>query len=337
MMRRSVVLIQDAIADLVNEARAAEEAGFDAVWLTDFYNRDAFVRMAMVGQATTRIGIASGIAYAFARSPVMTAAAAADIDEITGGRTILGLGTGTKRMQESWYGLQFESPAPKAAEVVRLLRALWSAPGGRPFKFEGRFYNIGIDLFGRPGRVRERIPVYLAGVNRVMVRTAGEVADGLVGHPLYSRRYIEEVVRPAATDGLRRGERDAASFDMAGYVITAIAEDAAQARDEARRQIAFYATAFTYQAIMELHGWGEQAQAIRDAFRKFDVAAMSAAVSDEMVDAIAVCGTAEQCREQLARYYGLLDHVLLYPPSFGTRPERVSENYRLIRETFGAR
>ena len=335
MTRRSLVLIQDGIDELIAQAQQAEAAGFDAVWLTDFYNRDAFVRMAMVAQATRRIGIASGIAYAFARSPVMTAAAAADVDEISGGRVILGLGTGTKRMQESWYGLTFEAPAPKAAEVVRLLRALWSAPGGRPFRFDGRFYRIAIDMFGRPGRVRERIPVYLAGVNRIMVRTAAEVADGLVGHPLYSRRYIEEVVRTAVDDGLRRGERERAAFDLAGYVITSIADDPAVAREEARRQIAFYATALTYQAIMDLHGWGAQADAIRAAFRTFDVAAMSAAVTDEMVDAIAVTGTPGQCREQLARYDALLDHVLLYPPSFATRPERVRENYRLIWESFG--
>jgi probable F420-dependent oxidoreductase len=334
-MRRSLVLIQDAITDLASEARLAEEAGFEAVWLTDFYNRDAFVRMAMVAEATERIGIASGIAYAFARSPVMTAAAAADVDEVSGGRVVLGLGTGTKRMQESWYGLTFEAPAPKAAEVVRLLRALWAAPGGRPFRFDGRFYKIAIDLFGRPGRVRERIPVYLAGVNRVMVRTAGEIADGLVGHPLYSRRYISDVVRPAVAEGLKRGGRERADFDLAGYVITSIADDPAVAREEARRQIAFYATALTYQAIMELHGWGAEADAIRAAFRKFDVPAMNAAVSDEMVDAIAVAGTPAQVREQFARYDGLLDHALLYPPTFGARPERVRENYRLIREVFG--
>jgi probable F420-dependent oxidoreductase len=335
-MKHSLVLILDPIDEVVAYARLAESAGFDAVWLTDFYNRDAFVRMGMVAQATERIGVASGIAYAFARSPVLTAAAATDIDEISGGRTILGIGTGTKRMQESWYGLTFESPAPKAAEVVRLLRALWAAPGGRPFKFEGRFYNIAIDLFGRPGRVRESIPVYLAGVNKIMVRTAADVADGLVGHPLYSRRYINEVVRPAVDEGLRRGNKDRSSFDLAGYVITSIADDPEVAQVEARKQIAFYATAYTYNSILDLHGWETEKNAIRDAFRKFDVAAMSAAVSDEMLDAIAVTGTPDQCREQLARYDGLLDHALLYPPSFATHPDRVKENYRLICETFGA-
>ncbi|MCI0850115.1 MAG: LLM class flavin-dependent oxidoreductase [Chloroflexi bacterium] len=334
-MRKSVVLVLDPIKQLIEYAQLAEQAGFDAVWMMDFNNRDAFVRMAAVGQATSRIGIASGIAYAFARSPVLTAAAAADIDEITNGRLILGLGTGTKRMQEKWYSLQFESPAPKAAEVVRLLRALWSAPAGRPFKFDGRFYQIAIDLYLRPGLVRTEIPVYLAGVNKRMVRAAGEVADGLVGHPLYSRRYIEEVVRPAVDDGLGRSKRERSSFDLAGYVITAISNDAAQAREEARRQIGFYATTRTYDAILDLHGWEKEKAGIRSAFRSLDFAAMTAAVSDEMVDQISVAGTPEECERKLARYEGLLDHVLLYPPSVGVAPDRVMENYRLMMEVFG--
>ena len=334
-MRRSVVLISDPITDLQDLSRDMEAAGFEAVWLTDFYNRDAFVRMAACGMATSRIKIASGIAYAFARSPVLTAAAAADLDELTGGRIILGLGTGTKRMQESWYSLRFESPAPKAAEVVRLLRALWSAPGGRPFRFEGRFYDIAIDFFGRPGRVRSDIPVYMAGVNRVMVRTTATIADGLVGHPLYSRRYLAEVVRPAIDAGLASAARPRDAFDLAGYVITSIAEDREQARLEARRQIGFYATTLTYDAILDLHGWQTEKEAIRAAWRKLDMRALAEAVSDEMLDQIAIAGAPGECREQLARYDGLLDHVLFYPPSVGMPPERVRENYRLIAEVFG--
>ncbi|MCI0778025.1 MAG: LLM class flavin-dependent oxidoreductase [Chloroflexi bacterium] len=335
-MRRSLVLVLDPIRDLVEYAKKAEEAGFDAVWLTDFHNRSAFVRMAATGQATKRIGIGSGIAYAFGRSPVYTASAVADIDEITNGRTILGLGTGTKRMQESWYGFKFESPAPKAMEVVRLLRELWSAPQGRPFKHKGRFFDIAIDLYLRPGLVRSDIPIYLAGVNKLMVRAAGEVADGLVGHPLYSRRYLDEVVRPAIEDGIARENRQRDSFDLAGYVITSISDDVEQAREEARRQIGFYATTRTYDAILDLHGWADEKKGIRDSFRSLDFAGMTAAVSDDMLDQIAVVGTPEDCEKQLARYDGLLDHVLLYPPSVGVSADRVKENYKLMMEVFGS-
>jgi probable F420-dependent oxidoreductase len=336
-MRKSVVLVLPRISDLVDYARMAEDAGFEAVWLTDFFSSDAYVRMAAVGQATSRIGVASGIAYAFARSPVMTAAAAADLDELTGGRITLGLGTGTRRMQESWYGLQFESPAPKAAEVIRLLRELWAAPSGRPFKFPGRFYNLAIDHYAHAGRVRERIPVYLAGVNRIMVRTAAEVADGLVGHPVFSRRYLEEVVADAVADGLRRAGRERHEFELAGYVLTAISNDADEAREEARKQVAFYATALTYSAVVDLGGWQTEREEIRKAFESFDIDKMGAAVSDDMLDQICVVGTPDECRTQLKRYEGLLDHVLLDPPAFGTRPDRLKENYRLIFETLGDR
>ena len=334
-MRKSLVLVLDPIQDLVEYARKAEEAGFDTVWLTDFHNRSAFVRMAATGQATERIGIGSGIAYAFGRSPVYTASAVADIDEITNGRTVLGLGTGTKRMQESWYSFKFESPAPKAVEVIQILRALWSAPQGRPFKHEGRFFNIAIDLYLRPGLVRSDIPIYLAGVNRHMLRAAGKVADGLVGHPLYSRRYLAEAVRPAVEEGLNAGKRDRDSFDLAGYVITSISDDPEQAREEARRQIGFYATTRTYDAILDLHGWDTEKKGIRDAFRSMDFAGMTAAVSDDMLDQIAITGTPAQVEKQLAGYQGLLDHVLLYPPSVGVSPDRVKENYKLMMDVFG--
>jgi alkanesulfonate monooxygenase SsuD/methylene tetrahydromethanopterin reductase-like flavin-dependent oxidoreductase (luciferase family) len=142
-------------------------------------------------------------------------------------------------------------------------------------------------------------------------------------------------VRPAVDDGLRRGGRDRGSFDLAGYVITSISADATQARDEARRQIGFYATTLTYDAILDSHGWQAEKEAIRAAWRKFDIPALAAAVSDDMLDQIAVAGTPDDCRKQVARYDGLLDHALFYPPTLGVRPERVRENYRLMREVFG--
>ena len=174
----------------------------------------------------------------------------------------------------------------------------------------------------------------MAGVNRTMVRTAASVADGLVGHPLYSRRYIAEVVQPAVDEGLRRGEHERTRFDLAGYVITSISNDREQAREEARRQIGFYATTLTYDAILDLHGWQREKEGIRAAWKKFDLGALSAAVSDDMLDQIAIAGTPEDCREQAKRYDGLLDHMLFYPPSLAVKHDRLLENYALIRDVF---
>ena len=118
-------------------------------------------------------------------------------------------------------------------------------------------------------------------------------------------------------------------------MITSISDDPEQAREEARRQIGFYATTRTYDAILDLHGWEAEKKGIRDAFRSFDLSAMTAAVSDDMLDQISITGTPSDVENQLADYQGLLDHVLLYPPSVGVSPDRVKENYKLMMDVFG--
>jgi probable F420-dependent oxidoreductase len=333
-MRRSIVLVVDPIAEMAELARLAEAAGFEIVWDWEFFNKNAYVRLAAVATATSRVQLGTGIAMAFARSPLLTASAAADLDELSGGRMLLGLGTGTKRMNEDWYGMPFEHPAPKAAELCDLLRHVWASPQG-PIRFEGRFYRISVPNYSRPGQVRERIPLYLAGVNPLMVRTAAEAADGLVGHPIYTKSYLRDFVHPAVDEGLRRAGKSRTDFDLASCVIVSVSRDRAQARQEARQQVAFYSTVRTYDLLLDASGFAREKEALRQAFRTLDVAGMAAAVSDEMLAASAVCGTPDDCRRQLAAYEGLIDTAMLYTPTFSVDAERVSENHRLIIETFG--
>ncbi|MBA2451268.1 MAG: LLM class flavin-dependent oxidoreductase [Chloroflexi bacterium] len=342
MQRRSILLVMDSIAQMVEVTRLAEAGGFDLAWSWEFFNKNAFVRLAAMAAATSRIGLGTGIAYAFGRSPLLTASAAADLDELSGGRLLLGLGTGTRRMNEDWYGMPFEHPAPKAGELCRLLRHIWASASG-PMRFEGRFYKLSVPQYTRPGQTRERIPILLAGVNPLMVRTAAEAADGLVGHPIYPRSYIRDYVRPAVEDGLRRAERPREEFTLASCVIVAISRDREQARREARQQVAFYSTVKTYDLLLDSAGFTREKDAIRAAFRTLSpssgagqaIEAMAAAVSDEMLAATAVAGTPDECRAQLAAYDDLLDLPMLYTPTFGVDPDRVLENHRLIVETFG--
>src|SRR5437588_417262 len=133
MLERSLVVMAEGIRDAVEMARQADAAGLDGLWTTEFYDRDAFVRMAAMGMATARVRVCSGIAYAFVRNAVLTAAGVADLDSLTNGRVVLGLGSGTQRMNESWYGVPFGHPAPKMRETVQLLRALWAARKGPKF------------------------------------------------------------------------------------------------------------------------------------------------------------------------------------------------------------
>ena len=150
----------------------AEAAGFDAVYACEFFNQQTFPVLGALAQATERIRLGTGIASAFVRSPLTHATAAMDIDELSGGRMILGLGSGTARMNREWFGMPFSKPAARSQELLVLLRELFQAAGGFGFKFEGEFYNLKIPVYTRPGAARKEIPLWLAAVNRGMMRAA---------------------------------------------------------------------------------------------------------------------------------------------------------------------
>src|SRR5215211_6050940 len=193
-----------------------------------------------MAEATRTIELGSAIAYAFGRTPVVLAAEARDLDELSGGRITLGLGTGTKRMQRDWHGLDGEHPAGRMEELVPLVRRLWHLHE-TAIEHEGRFYRLKV----KPtAPLREGIPVYMAGVNRRMIEAAGKVADGLVGHPLFTPEYVEQVARQAL-DGV----------PIAGYITTSVANDRDQARRDAAAIIAFNSTVKTYRAVHRVSGF----------------------------------------------------------------------------------
>jgi probable F420-dependent oxidoreductase len=327
-MRYGLILTAPSIADQISAAQTAEKHGFHSVWTLEFFHQHGLVRLGAVGAATERVQVGTAIAYAFMRTPMLSASAAMDVDEITDGRVILGLGSGTRSMNVNWYSMPFDDPpAPRMREAIELIRAAIGAQKGGGLKYEGEYYKVKIPQFVRPGAPRERIPIYLAGVNKYMIRTAASTADGLIGHPIYTRKYIQDKVLPAL---------EGSQCELAPYVITAISDDPDQARREARAQIAFYYTTRLYHTVLDVHGWRPIGETIADAFRKMDFKAMEAAVTDEMVDAIAVAGTADEVRDRISQWDGLSDHLLLYSPSIGMSAGRVQENLDAIAETFGS-
>ncbi len=325
-MKYGLILGSPSIQGQIDTARRAEKAGFDSVWTIEFFNMHGLVRLAAVATATKRVKLGTAIAYAFMRTPMLAASAAMDIDEISGGRMILGLGSGTKRMNRDWYSMPFDDPpAPRIKDAIGLIRAAFAAGKGGGLTYEGPFYQVNIPAYARAGAVRESIPICLAAVNIGMIRAAAAAADGLIGHPVYTRKYITDVVQP---------ELEGSGCELYPYVIAAIADTTEQARNEVRGQIAFYYTTRLYHSILEPHGWREAGEAIAAAFRKGDYAAMADAVSDEMVDEIAIAGTPDEVRDQLKLWEGLAEQVILYSPSIGLKGERVQENLDAIVDTF---
>jgi probable F420-dependent oxidoreductase len=327
-----VTVMGGSVATCASVAALAERRGLCSAWTAEFYDRSATVSLAAMAAATSRIALGSAIMYAFGRTPLVTVAEARDLDELSGGRFVLGLGTGTRQQVAAWHGLEPSHLAPRLEELVPLLRALWRLRDGE-LRHEGRFYRLRLRA-SLPIRqpCRAELPVWVAGVNPRMIEAAGRVGDGLVGHPLFTPEYVAEVVRPALARG-RAGR--AVDVPIAGYVVCVVAGDSAQARREAAAQVAFYSVVRAFDPILRRHGFEAEAASIREAFRGGDVPRMISLVSDRMLDTFAVHGTPAEARDRFAaRYAGLYEEPLLFFPCLGVDAGRHREGLAAVVETF---
>ena len=316
-----------SLATTIEVARAADAAGLDAAWTGEFNDRSAIVALAAMADHTSTCRIGSSIAYAVGRSPLILANEARGLDQLSDGRLILGLGTGTKGMQKGWHGERDpEAPAKRLEELIPLLRKIWKLHDG-PVTHEGRFYSINLTATAEvPPPTREHIPVMTAGVNQRMIETAGRVSDGLICHPTFTTQYLDDVVRPAIARGARHSGRDEHAVKLVGMLMCSVHDDEELARREVAAQIAFYTAPKAYAPMLEASGFAAEGEKVRAAFAAGDHEGMTVAVSDDMIDAIAVAGTAEQVRAGLERRACEFDHVALYSPSFTMTAERVRQN-----------
>jgi probable F420-dependent oxidoreductase len=334
-MRLGLLLELPTQRENVELARRAEAAGFESAWAPEFHNHSGPLALAAAAFVTERIELGTSIAWAFARSPLLTAVTALDLDEMSGGRFALGLGTGTRRMRTDWLGAPADRPARRVRETIEAIRAVWSASDAGSIEYEGELVRLAVRPYGRAGQTRARIPIYLAAVNEGMTRTAGAVADGLIAHPMASARYIDELMRPAIAVGAEGEDRSPDEIEIVDWVVVGISDDRDRARADVKRQIAFHATVRTYDRILELHGFTEAANAIRALWKSFDLKGMTELVTDEMLAAMGVAGTADECQDQLAARATASDRQLLGAPVVATEPGLVRDYHAALLETFG--
>jgi probable F420-dependent oxidoreductase len=336
--RISVAAIGTTVADLEAETLRAEAAGVECVWAPELF-RSAVSQAAYLAAKTERIGIATGIVWAFTRSPFIHAVTALDIDEMSGGRFRLGMGAGVKRLNETWHNAEYGRPAPHLREAIEATRLIMRQAGeGAPIRYEGEYYDIDIKGWVRPhppARAGVAPPIYTAAVQAGMARMAGDVADGLIGHPIQSLRWIDEIVVPAFEEGLRRSGRERAEFDYLQTVCCAIDDDEGRALEMARRTISFYATVKTYAPLWEMHGFEAEAAAAGEAFRRGDLAAVPAAISDAMVEAYCAAGPLDKVRARVEATAERADGLFLTPPTYFISPEELSEYQNRIIDAFG--
>ncbi|MEJ7633552.1 TIGR03617 family F420-dependent LLM class oxidoreductase [Aeromicrobium sp.] len=283
---------------------------------------DPFITLALAAANTETLELGTGIALAFARTPMSMAYSAYDLHQLCGGRSILGLGSQIKAHITRRYDMPWSEPAKRMGEYVKALRAIWhSWQTGDALDFRGDFYahTLMPPLFN-PGPLGFDAPrVWVAAVGPLMVKAAGTYGDGIICHPLISRSYLEDVTVPALTKA-RSGRTDH-TFEIAAMAMVASGhteEALAGAIAGTRQQIGFYASTPAYKPVLDHHGWGdlhEEANMLTKTGRWSELADL---IDDEVLHTFAVVGeVAEAGTAMRERLCGLVDRLTLSMPYQG--------------------
>ena len=302
-------------------ARDAEAVGYDGVWSAET-SHDPFLPLLLGAGATERIELGTGIAVAFARSPMTLANTAYDLQTYSGGRLLLGLGSQIKAHITKRFSMEWSHPAPRMREFILALRAIWDCwETGEKLDFRGDFYQHTLMTpFFNPGPNPLGPPkVFLAAVGQLMTEVAGETADGLLCHGFTTESYLREVTVPALERGLARRGRtldDAFQLSLPAFVVTGTTEDeVAHSAEGVREQIAFYGSTPAYRGVLEHHGWGDLQTELNTLSKQGEWVKMGELIDDDVLDAFAVQGAPEQIAPQLHdRFGGLVDRISFYAP-----------------------
>lgn len=326
----------DALADY---AVAAESAGFDSVWSYEFYRSPYFV-LGPVAQATSTISLGTAVGASLTRTPFTTANAAADVDELCGGRFTLGLGMGAPEFLDAFHGVEHDRPITRLREYIAAVRACWEFLGNdKPGSFSGEHYQVHYpecNPYGARPMVRPEIPIYLAAMRPKMTQLAGEIADGLIGY-LFSPQFLQEVVNPNIAEGAARAGRSPSDVETLIFLVCCINDDREEAMRVARNQVGLYvAGSGIVDEVVKFHGLQEQQQKLREALLQRGPAALATETSDELVHAFSVTGTPDECRDQLAGFEGHASTILLHTPYVPplTREDSHDAFYSIL-DTFG--
>ncbi len=290
-------------------AREVEALGYDGLVSGETKN-DPYVPLVLAAPSTERIRLTTAVVIAFPRSPTATALTAWDVQALSKGRFVLGLGPQVKGHIERRFGMAWAPPLPRMREYIHAVRAVWNCWQNRvPLDFQGEHYKLSlmVPLFD-PGPIDyPDIPIQLAAVNTGMCRLAGELCQGFRPHPICTPKYIAEVMVPSAQAGAKKAERDLTGFDLIPSPLIATAATPALLEErirDVRSRISFYASTRSYRAVFEHHGWGALVDELHEYSVKKRWEEMPGRVTDEVLDTIAVIGTYDELAAKIRKRYG---------------------------------
>jgi F420-dependent oxidoreductase-like protein len=296
---------------VLRAAALAEDLGYDSIWIPEAWAYEQFQLLTEVALATRRLRVATGIANVFSRSPGLLAMSVATLDEISEGRAILGLGTSGRIVVENFHGVPYRRPLTRLRDTVAICRALWRGERLVPeltTLFDARHFKL--EMTPR----RAEIPIYIASLQERAIHEVGRIADGWVP-TFWPYAHLRDGIALLAA-GAREAGRDVAQIDVAPFVTVVPLDDVDAARALVKPLVAFYIGGMGtyYHALFCRYGFREVADRVR-ALWESDRRQAAGAVSDALIDAIAICGPPAHCREKLAewRAHGLATALLTLP------------------------
>jgi probable F420-dependent oxidoreductase len=308
------------LAKAADQARVQEELGFDGIWAAET-NHDPFLALTLAAEHTSTIELGTGIAVAFARSPMTLAQTAYNLNAFAEGRFLLGLGSQIKPHITRRFSMPWSHPAARMREFVLAMQAIWTSwEEGSKLDFRGDFYehtlmtpffNPGANGFGAPR-------VFLAAVGELMTKVAGEVCDGMLCHGFTTESYLREVTSRALAEGFEASGRTRADIQLSlpAFVVTGTTEEEmAAAATGVREQIAFYGSTPAYRGVLEHHGWGDLQPELNALSKQGEWKQMGTLIDDDILEAFAVVAEPDRVGDELLRRFGdLVDRVSFYAP-----------------------
>ncbi len=304
-------------------AKASEAAGYDGLWTAETAH-DPFLPIALGSQTTSTAQLGTSIAVAFARNPMLLANLGWDLQALSNGRFMLGLGSQIKPHIQKRFSMEWSSPAARMREMVLAIRAIWDTwQNGTKLDFRGDFYTHTIMTpfftpdakelgdFGPP-------KIFLAGVGPLMTEVAGEVCDGFIAHGFTTERYLREVTIPALARGREKVGKTMEGFEISAplFVTTGTnEEEMAKSLEGTKAQIAFYGSTPAYKRVLDLHGWGDIQPELNTMSKAGQWAEMGNLIDDDILDAFAVVREPAKVADELAARFGdVVQRLMFYAP-----------------------
>jgi probable F420-dependent oxidoreductase len=323
-VRIEVGLTGVPLDQVVSRTAALGAAGVDGVYCAEGPH-DIFVPLTLAAGAGADLDITTNAAVALPRNPIHLAHAAYDLHVLSGGRFRLGLAPQVQAHITRRFGVEWSSPVDRMRELVGALRAIFATwQDDVALDFDGTYYrhtlmtpmfNPGPNPFGPP-------PILLGALGPAMTAMTAEVADGLLVLPFNTRRSLTELTMEAVGTGLARGDRQRSDIEIVCGVIVGMgesAEELAQARAGVQALLGFYGSTPAYRRVLEVEGWGERQGELAGLVRQGEWGALAERVTDDMVDALAICGTPSECAALIKTKLGdVADRIALFTPATPT-------------------